>query len=151
MDQNKNAYLENLRKDYDLGSLEETQLFENPIRQFKKWFHEVQELNVNEPNAMILSTASRDGRPSSRVVLLKGIDNDGFRFYTNYNSLKGKTIKENPDVSIVFFWQEVQRQVCIQGTAYKLSEDESTRYFQTRPKESQIGAWASPHRSAAAR
>ncbi|MCH2022447.1 MAG: pyridoxamine 5'-phosphate oxidase [Saprospiraceae bacterium] len=144
MDDNKYTYLENLRKDYDLGSLEETELFENPIRQFKKWFQEVQDLDVNEPNAMILATASPDGKPTARVVLLKGIDNEGFRFYTNYNSLKGKTIKENPDVSIVFFWREIQRQVCIQGTAYKLSEVESTRYFQSRPKESQIGAWASP-------
>jgi pyridoxamine 5'-phosphate oxidase len=144
MDENKHEHLENLRKDYALASLDMSDVFENPIRQFQKWFKDAQEAGIEEPNIMTLASATREGMPSARVVLLKGLDEDGFRFYTNYDSEKGEVLKENPNVSIVFLWQKLQRQVRIKGVAYRLSEEESTKYFQSRPKDSQIGAWASP-------
>lgn len=142
--ENQHQHLENLREDYSLSSLEEADVFENPIRQFQKWFKEAETANVIEPNVMILATATTNGIPSTRVVLLKGCDEEGFRFYTNYDSAKGKEMAANPNVSLVFFWQAMQRQVRIQGEVYKLSEEVSTSYFQSRPKGSQIGAWASP-------
>lgn len=144
MDDNKHEHLENLRKDYDMHALDETAVFEDPIRQFQKWFQEASEQGEIEPNIMVLATATPEGVPSARVVLLKGADEEGFRFYTNYNSKKGEEIALNSNVSIVFLWQSVQRQVCIQGLAYRLSDAEATKYFQSRPKDSQIGAWASP-------
>lgn len=144
MDDNKHEHLEKLRKDYDMHALDETAVYEDPIRQFQKWFQDAMEAGEIEPNIMVLATATPEGVPSARVVLLKGADDQGFRFYTNYNSKKGEEIALNSNVSIVFMWQSVQRQVRIQGLAYPLSEAESTKYFQSRPKESQIGAWASP-------
>ncbi len=144
MDENKHEQLENLRKDYSLHALNEADVFENPIRQFQKWFQEAQEGGEVEPNVMIAATATPEGMPSARVLLLKGVDEEGFRFYTNHHSQKGATLKGNPNISLVFFWGAVQRQVRIQGTAYQLAEETSTKYFQSRPKDSQIGAWASP-------
>ena len=136
--------LENIRTDYKKGELLHSTLFENPIRQFEKWFEEAQNAQVLEPNAMTLATANADGIPDARIVLLKGLDEDGFRFYTNYNSTKGQELKENPQTCLVFFWPELERQVRITGMAYKLPEVTSENYFQSRPKASQIGAWASP-------
>lgn len=137
--------LENLRQDYRLDHLEISNLAESPIQQFKSWFADAEASDqIIEPNAMTLATATADGIPAARIVLLKGLDEEGFRFYTNYQSTKGQMIGENPYVSLVFFWDALQRQVRIDGTAYKLSEAASTDYFQKRPKGSQIGAWVSP-------
>lgn len=143
----KEINIEDLRRDYSLSSLDENEVFESPIRQFQKWFKEAHETNIGEPNVMTLATATTDGIPSARIVLLKGVDEEGFRFYTNYESTKGQLLSENPNVSLVFFWEALQRQVRIQGLAYQLPEEASTAYFQSRPKGSQIGAWASPQSS----
>jgi len=143
MDENK-IKIEHLREDYNLATLEESDVFESPIRQFQTWFKAAHDTKIGEPNIMTLATASKEGVPSARIVLLKGVSDEGFRFYTNYESHKGQELKENPNVSLVFFWEALQRQVRIQGTAYRLTEEQSTEYFQSRPKGSQIGAWASP-------
>ncbi|MDB5117964.1 MAG: pdxH, partial [Mucilaginibacter sp.] len=116
----------------------------NPIKQFEIWFNEAIEARVLEPNAMTLATATPDGRPSARIVLLKGYNTDGFAFYTNYLSRKGKEITKNPLGALTFFWGELERQVRIEGTIEKLSKEQSERYFHSRPKSSQIGALASP-------
>ena len=144
-DYTPNQSLENLRQDYRLDQLDEADLAASPIQQFKAWFEEAEACeHILEPNAMTLATASAEGIPSARIVLLKGLDEEGFRFYTNYQSAKGQMIAENPYVSLVFFWVALQRQVRIDGTAFRLSEAESTAYFQKRPKGSQVGAWVSP-------
>src|SRR5471030_795544 len=136
--------LQNLRQDYTAASLSETTINANPIKQFDTWFNEAIEAKLPEPNAMTLATATHDGRPSARIVLLKGFDADGFMFYTNYLSRKGKEITKNPLGAITFFWGELERQVRIEGTIEKLSKEESDKYFQSRPKGSQLGALASP-------
>ena len=136
--------LQNLRRDYSLAQLSETTINTNPVKQFDIWFNEAIEAKLYEPNAMTLSTATRDGVPSARIVLLKGYDNYGFVFYTNYLSRKGKEITKNPVGALTFFWGELERQVRIEGTIEKLSKDQSERYFQTRPKGSQLGALVSP-------
>ena len=132
--------LENLRQDYRSASLSEKDVAAKPIAQFGKWFNDALNANLYEPNAMTLATASIDRKPSARIVLLKGFDENGFVFYTNYLSSKGKEIAKNPVVALVFFWGELERQVRIEGTIEKLSKEESERYFQSRPKGSQIGA-----------
>jgi pyridoxamine 5'-phosphate oxidase len=132
-----------LRRDYALAQLDESHVFEDPYRQFAKWWEEALASEILEPNAMTLATATADGTPSARVVLLKGFDQKGFKFYTNYASRKGEEMLENPRVSLVFLWGELERQVRIEGLVDRLSEEESTEYFQSRPKESQIGAWVS--------
>ncbi|MCB0661317.1 MAG: pyridoxamine 5'-phosphate oxidase [Saprospiraceae bacterium] len=116
----------------------------NPFHQFTKWFKEAIDAQLMEPNAMTLSTATADGKPSGRIVLLKGLENESFVFFTNYNSRKGKEIEENPKVALTFWWDGLQRQVRIDGTIEKIAPEASTAYFQSRPKGSQIGAWASP-------
>lgn len=133
-----------IREDYTKGILSEVDVDCNPILQFKSWFRQAVEAEVIEPNAMVLSTVSLDGYPSSRVVLMKDIKEDGISFFTNYESQKSIDIERNDKVSILFFWPELQRQVRIDATASRLNEEESTEYFQSRPKASQIGAWASP-------
>jgi pyridoxamine 5'-phosphate oxidase len=143
MAKKENKIHEDLRKDYNLGELYESDLFENPVRQFRKWYQEALDGNVEEPNAMVLASVNSEGIPNARVLLLKGIDENGFRFYSNYESTKGREIESNPNVSIVFFWKEMQRQVRIKGTVIKLSDEISKEYFQSRPKGSQIGAWVS--------
>ena len=135
---------ENLRKDYKLNSLLKEHVFEDPIRQFKKWFQQALDAGCLEANAMTLSTVNELMQPDSRIVLLKGIDEHGFRFYTNYKSQKGHQIHQNNQVSLVFFWPELERQVRIRGEASMLSKEESLSYFNSRPKGSQIGAWSSP-------
>lgn len=136
--------IENLRQEYKTSELMEKDVAKDPIRQFEKWFKDAMMCDLLEPNIMTLATATPDGRPSARIVLLKGFDENGFVFYTNYLSRKGKEIAKNPYASLVIFWRELERQVRIEGTIEKLSKEESERYFHSRPKDSQIGAAASP-------
>ena len=135
--------LADLRKDYSLSGLAEKDLARDPFRQFQKWFQEAEAAKVIEPNAMVVSTVSKAGQPSSRVILLKGVDGRGFVFYTNYESRKGREIDANPKVSLLFPWLALERQVVIEGTITKISREESEAYFHSRPHASQIGAWAS--------
>src|SRR5690554_1631331 len=136
--------LYNYRKSYEKGVLSETTVHENPMQQFRTWFFEVQDSNsVDEVNAMTVSTVGIDGFPKGRVVLLKKYDENGFYFYTNYNSEKGISISYNNKVSLSFFWPNMERQVIIKGMAEKTSEDDSTNYFHSRPKGSQLGALVS--------
>jgi pyridoxamine 5'-phosphate oxidase len=129
--------LENLRQDYRSAKLSEKDVASNPMTQFGKWFKDAMEANLYEPNAMTLATAGTDRKPSARIVLLKGFDEKGFVFFTNYLSAKGKEIAKNPVVALIFYWGELERQVRVEGTVEKLSKE---RYFQSRPKGSQIGA-----------
>jgi pyridoxamine 5'-phosphate oxidase len=132
-----------MRRSYTLAGLSEENVHPNPFVQFDVWFQEARGLGTMEANAMTLSTASPDGKPSARIVLLKDVDERGFVFYTNYESAKGTAIQANPRVCLNFFWGELERQVRIYGVAEKISRDESETYFRSRPKESQLGAWAS--------
>ncbi|SOE23227.1 Pyridoxamine 5'-phosphate oxidase [Spirosomataceae bacterium TFI 002] len=132
----------NLRINYSLNELLEGDIEKKPVDQFSRWFLEAKSSEIIEPNAMVLSTVS-DNKPKSRVVLLKGFDERGFTFFTNYLSHKGQELAENPFASLTFFWDKLQRQVRIEGKIEKLSEQESDEYFESRPKGSQIGAWVS--------
>ncbi len=136
--------IENLRQDYKSAMLSEKDVANDPIKQFNKWFKEALESGIYEPNAMTLATTSIDRKPSARMVLLKGVDENGFVFYSNYLSAKGKEMAKNPVVALVFYWGELERQVRIEGTVEKLSKEESARYFSSRPKGSQIAAVVSP-------
>lgn len=136
--------IQNLRQDYKAASLSETDVNADPILQFETWFNQAVEAQVPEPNAMTLATATHDGRPSARIVLLKGFSENGFVFYTNYLSRKGKELAKNPVGALVFFWGQVERQIRIEGTIEKLSRERSEQYFHSRPKGSQVGAVASP-------
>lgn len=133
-----------IRKDYRQHSLSETDVNAHPIRQFDTWWQEAISSEIDEVNAMTLATASADGVPAARIVLLKSYDEKGFVFFTNYNSYKGKQLDENPRACLVFFWKELERQVRITGLVEKVSEQESDEYFLSRPPGSRIGAWASP-------
>lgn len=133
-----------MRKVYQLKSLEEKDVNADPIVQFDTWWQEAVANKVDEPNAMTLATCNASGRPSARIVLLKGIHNNGFVFYTNYHSRKAHEIVENPFVALVFFWKELERQIRIEGAIKKVSPQESDEYFSVRPRESQLGAWSSP-------
>lgn len=133
-----------IRKNYSFSALDEKEIDPNPIAQFRKWFDQAVHSEVNEPNAMHLATISNDGRPSGRVVLLKGLDEKGFSFYTNYQSNKGKELEQHPACCLTFFWPELERQVRIEGVTERLDEATSEKYFHSRPRGSQIGAWASP-------
>jgi len=139
--------LSEIRKEYSRATLEIDSVDRNPIIQFEKWFHEAVSSQVPEPTAMNLATVSQSGRPSSRIVLLKGIENGQFQFYTNYQSQKGKELEQNPACALTFFWPELERQVRINGIASRLDEKTSEAYFQSRPRGSQVGAWASPQSS----
>lgn len=132
-----------LRTEYTRGGLLETDLDPDPIRQFAAWFAAAQDARVPEPNAMALATASPDGVPSARMVLLKGFDERGFVFYTNYESQKGGNLSENPRAALLFFWEPLQRQVRITGPVARLTREESAAYFHSRPVGSQLGALAS--------
>ena len=136
--------IDSLRQEYSARELNRNDLHHDPFQQFEHWFEEAMAAEVLEPNAFILSTISQDGFPSGRTLLLKGFDRDGFVFYTNYRSQKGRDISANPKVSITFLWKEIQRQIRIQGEARKTDEESATRYFKSRPRASQLGAWASP-------
>ncbi|KYP13801.1 pyridoxamine 5'-phosphate oxidase [Flavihumibacter sp. CACIAM 22H1] len=133
-----------IRKDYKQHSLLETDVAANPIAQFGTWWQEAVNSEIDEVNAMTLATSSADGVPSARIVLLKGFDEQGFVFFTNYSSFKGQQLEENPRACLVFFWKELERQVRITGLIQKVSREESDAYFQSRPEASRIGAWASP-------
>ena len=136
--------IQNIRSEYLTASLSEADTHADPIKQFDKWFNEALKAEVAEPTAMTLATATSDGRPSARIVLLKGFNNDGFVFYTNYLSRKGKEIAKNPLGSLLFYWTSLERQVRIEGTIEKVSRQESEEYFHSRPRGSQLGAIASP-------
>jgi len=135
--------IDNIRRDYMLKSLDDKDLKSNPFDMFTLWFDEAIESVIKDANAMTLATVDTNGQPSTRIVLLKGAENDGFIFYTNYNSKKGSDIASNPLVSLCFFWPELERQIRINGKCEKISKSESEKYFRSRPYESQIGAWAS--------
>lgn len=133
-----------IRKDYRLQSLNEADVQANAINQFTNWWNEAIKSEIDEVNAMTLATATKDGTPDARIVLLKGYNEEGFVFFTNYESRKGKELSENPKATLVFFWKELERQIRIDGLVQKLSEEESDEYFNSRPEGSRIGAWASP-------
>ncbi len=140
--------LGNYRKSYEKSALEEDSISENPIELFQKWFYEVEASEgVDEPNAMTISTIGVDGFPKSRVVLLKKYTHEGFIFYTNYTSEKGKAIAENPHVCLSFFWPNMERQIIIKGKAEKLAENLSDGYFESRPEGSKLGAIVSDQSS----
>jgi pyridoxamine 5'-phosphate oxidase len=132
-----------LRREYSQAPLLESDVDADPFRQFHAWLEEALTGGLAEPNAMILATVSADGQPSARTVLLRGLDDTGFVFYTNYDSRKGRELAENPRAALVFYWPELQRQVRIEGTVERISPEESDQYWQTRPRDSQLGAWAS--------
>lgn len=133
-----------IRKDYKLRSLSEKEAAASAVDQFDKWWQEAVHSEIDEVNAMTLATASADGIPAARIVLLKGFNERGFVFFTNYESFKGMQLAENPRACLVFFWKELERQVRITGLVEKVSEEESDIYFNSRPEGSRIGAWASP-------
>lgn len=133
-----------LRTEYSLKTLNETEVLPHPVLQFQSWFQEAVACEVEEVNAMTLATATKTGMPSARIVLLKSVDENGFVFFTNYHSRKGKQLTENPQAALVFFWKELQRQVRIEGKVEVLNEKDSDEYFYSRPYGSRLGAWASP-------
>ena len=137
----------NMRRVYQLQSLLEKDVNADPIKQFESWWENAIETKTEEPNAMTLATCNASGKPSARIVLLKGIKENGFVFFTNYESRKAKEIEENAFVALVFFWKELERQIRIEGKIKKVSAEESDEYFSLRPRESQIGAWSSPQSS----
>ncbi len=136
--------LADIREEYTLTALDKGSIEEDPIQQFEKWMEEAVDAELPMPNAMLVGTADKQGNPSSRVMLLKGIDDGRFLFYTNYQSRKAKQLNENPSVALTFFWVQLERQVRIEGKAQKMSHRASAQYFQQRPRGSQIGALASP-------
>ena len=136
--------LQNLRQDYKAAELSENDIVNNPITQFEKWFENAANAEIFEPNAMTLATADKSGRPNARMVLLKGVDKEGFSFYSNYLSQKGKELKRNPLACLVFHWGELERQVRIEGKVEKLDKETSEAYFHSRPTGSKIGAIVSP-------
>jgi pyridoxamine 5'-phosphate oxidase len=140
--------LADLRTEYAKASLDIADVFSDPMKQFEKWFNEAVTAQVPEPNAMNLATVNEHGRPASRIVLLKGIeDYRFFVFYTNYQSEKGRELEKNPACALTFFWPELERQVRIEGVADRVEASQSELYFQSRPRASQIGAWSSPQSS----
>jgi pyridoxamine 5'-phosphate oxidase len=139
----KSEDVSSLRKEYIRGGLKEDDAHPNPIEQFHNWFEEALAANLHEPNAMSLATASSDGKPSARVVLLKGFDERGFVFYTNHEGRKGRELEENPYCALVFYWGELERQVRVEGRASRVSVEESDEYYRSRPRGSQLSAWTS--------
>jgi pyridoxamine 5'-phosphate oxidase len=132
-----------LRREYALARLDEKDVSRDPIDEFARWFAEAQAAAVEEPNAMTLATATPDGRPSARVVLLKGFDDRGFVFFTDYRSRKSEELEANPHAALAFYWGELERQVRIEGRVTRTSLEESELYYRTRPLGSRLGAWAS--------
>lgn len=143
----KHLDLAALRREYAREELTKRSVQADPIAQFSSWFDEAIGAELIEPTAMTLATANTDGQPSMRVVLLKGVTDRGFVFYSNYLSSKGRDLSENPKASLLFFWPELERQIRIDGVAERVSEAESDEYFNSRPFESQVGAWASKQSS----
>jgi len=135
--------LADLRKNYSRGALDAVDVDPDPIRQFQTWFAQALDAKLPEPNAMTLATVDAEGRPSARIVLIKGVDERGFVFFTNYDSRKGRELLANPAASLLFHWIELERQVRIEGRVEKTSDEESDAYYASRPLGSRIGAWAS--------
>lgn len=136
--------LAQMRRQYELAALDETHVAADPLQQFQRWFDEAVRAKALEPNAMTLATVSAEGRPSTRVVLLKGLDGRGLVWYTNYDSRKGHELAANPHAALQFFWPELERVVRVEGRVSKLPDAESDAYYRSRPLGSRIGAWASP-------
>lgn len=136
-----------LRQEYTRAGLTEQAVNSNPFRQFEAWFQQAVAAGIREPNAMVLATVGVDGRPSSRVVLLKELNSQGFSFFTNYESRKGRELAANPNASLTFPWLDLERQVCVQGTVRPLPRSESEAYWKVRPKASRLGAWVSQQSS----
>ncbi len=136
--------IEDLRKSYHKGSLDIIDLTTDPLDLFRRWWHEAIESEIEEANAMTLATVNQKGQPSARIVLLKGLHQDGFEFFTNYESHKAHDMEDNPHVALLFFWKELERQMRIEGIVEKVSTERSEKYFQSRPRGSQVGAWSSP-------
>jgi pyridoxamine 5'-phosphate oxidase len=132
-----------IRTEYGKGQLDDSSTLPEPMGQFGRWLGEAVAANVAEPNAMVLATADAGGKPSARVMLLKGFDARGFVFYTNYESRKGSELEANPRAALVFFWESLERQVRVEGTIGRVSREESEEYFHSRPRLAQIGAWVS--------
>ena len=132
-----------LRKEYTRAGLAERDVAPDPVEQFRRWFDAALDAGLHEPNAMTVATATREGRPSARVVLLKGFDGRGFVFYTNYEGRKGRELEENPRAALLFYWGELERQVRVEGTVSRVSDEESDAYYASRPRGSRLGAWAS--------
>ena len=141
--------LPELRENYALAGLTRTDLKDDPFQQFEIWMEQAMQAQIIEPNTMTLSTADLDGRVSSRTVLLKGMDENGFSFFTNYRSQKAQALEANPNAALTFLWKELERQVNIQGSVRRTSREVSEEYFHSRPYGSQIGAWVSEEQSAA--
>ena len=139
-----NNAIADIRKDYTLKSLSENEVLPSPIHQFSIWWSEAIESNIDEVNAMTLATVSTANKPSARIVLLKDFSENGFSFFTNYNSKKGEDLLHNPNASLCFFWKELQRQIRIEGVVEKVAAQVSDAYFSSRPAGSKLGAWASP-------
>ncbi len=135
--------ISHFRREYLKGGLQRSNLAADPVLQFSEWFEQARKTDVPDPTAMILATVDPSGKPSQRTVLLKYYDNDGYVFFTNYESRKAREIENNPKVSLLFVWLELERQIMISGTAQKISAAESAKYFMSRPKESQVAAWVS--------
>ncbi len=142
--------LADLRKEYSLAGLAEKDLARDPFRQFDRWFQEASAAKLPEPNAMVLSTCSRDARPSSRIVLLKAVDGRGFVFYTNYESRKGRELEGTGRASLLFPWFPMERQVIVEGSVTKVTREEADTYFHSRPLASQLSAWVSQQSSVVA-
>ncbi len=136
--------LRDLRREYALGGLSEGDLDADPVAMFRRWMHDAVRAGLHEPNAMVVSTVGADARPAARIVLLKGVADDGFVFYTNYDSRKGAELAANPACALLFPWHDLERQVRVEGEAVRLSHEENQSYFAGRPRGSRIGAWASP-------
>lgn len=132
-----------LRQNYTLAGLSKTEVDSDPVNQFNLWFQQALDADVFEPNAMTLATATPDGKPTARIVLLKGVGQGGFVFFTNYESQKGQQLIVNPYAALVFHWQKLERQVRIEGIVEKIEPEASEKYFHSRPRASQLGAWAS--------
>lgn len=135
--------IESLRKNYIQHRLNENNVEKDPLKQFDRWFREAVHAQVIIPNAMALATSTREGALSLRMVLMKNFDENGFTFFTNYESRKGKELKQNPQAALLFYWAELERQIRIEGKLAKISYKESVEYFHTRPREHQVSAWAS--------
>jgi len=141
------ALYADLRRDYSLAGLTEKDLAKDPFRQFEKWFQEAEAAKIPEPNAMTLATSDREGKPSARTILLKGLDGRGFVFYGNYESRKGRELAANPRATLLFPWIAMERQVNVEGPVTRVTREESETYFHIRPRLSQLGAWASQQSS----
>jgi pyridoxamine 5'-phosphate oxidase len=144
---NEHLSIADIRTDYKKGTLDEHDVDNNPFAQFDKWFKEAVKSEIPEVNAMTIATANKQGRPSARMVLLKQFDENGFVFFSNYESAKAKDLDVNPQAALLLFWEPLERQVRITGTVEKISATQSFEYFRTRPIDSQLGAWASQQSS----